>query len=60
MDTAVECPFCGEPGEIEEEIDSSEPGDQVFIQDCAVCCNPWTVSVRVDADGQVNVSVERA
>jgi hypothetical protein len=60
MDASVECPYCGEPGEIEEEIDNSEPGDQVFIQDCAVCCRPWTVVVRIDHDGGVTWAVDRA
>src|SRR5437870_4711761 len=30
MDAEVECPFCGEPGEIAEDYDPSEPGEQVF------------------------------
>ena len=32
--------------------------DQVFVQDCAVCCRPATVTVRVDAEGTVSVAVE--
>jgi hypothetical protein len=30
-----------------------------FIQDCEVCCNPWTVYVSVE-DGERQVSIERA
>jgi hypothetical protein len=60
MDATVECPYCGEPGQIEEEVDNSEPGDQVFIQDCEVCCRPWTVSIRIDHDGEVTLAVDRA
>jgi hypothetical protein len=55
----IECPFCGEPGEIAEDYDPNEPGEQVFVQDCAVCCNPWTVRVHVGHDGEVTVEVGR-
>ena len=47
----VECPFCGEPGEIAADYDPDQVGDQVFVQDCAVCCHPWAVTVHVGADG---------
>jgi len=59
-DDSYICPFCGEPGEIdiEAEIDPEAAGDQVFVQDCAVCCRPATVTVRVDSDGSVSVAVE--
>ncbi len=55
----VQCPFCGEPGEIADDYDPDAVGDQVFVQDCAVCCNPWTVTVRVSPDGDVTVNVAR-
>ncbi len=60
MDFEVECPFCGEPGEIDVEIEDAPPGEQVFVQDCAVCCNPWAVRVHVDAAGEVSVEVTRS
>lgn len=56
----VECPFCGEPGEIAEDYDPTEPGEQTFVQDCAVCCRPWTVVVRVGLDGDLTVEVSRS
>ena len=56
----MQCPFCGEPGEIAEDYDPDTVGDQVFVQDCAVCCNPWTVTVHVGADGEVTYNVQRA
>jgi hypothetical protein len=55
----IECPFCGEPGEIAEDYDPGEPGAQVFVQDCTVCCRPWTVTVHVDSRGEVTVDVGR-
>lgn len=59
MDELYECPYCGEPGEIDlqSDVDFDSPGDQVFVQDCSVCCRPWTVTVRVDADGTTTVTV---
>lgn len=42
----VDCPYCGEPVEIYLEPDVAGS----FVQDCEVCCNPWTV--RVVGDGE--------
>jgi hypothetical protein len=55
----VQCPYCGEPGEIAADYDPEVPGDQVFVQDCEVCCNPWTVTVHVSPDGEVTADVAR-
>lgn len=49
----IPCPYCGES--IEILVDASA-GDQHYIEDCQVCCRPITLSVRVDADGGVQVS----
>lgn len=43
------CPYCGEP--LELLLDASA-GAQRYIEDCAVCCRPITVSVGLDADGE--------
>ena len=51
----VTCPYCGEDLTIhvEEDVRGS------FVQDCEVCCNPWTV--RVERDGQdCSITVNRA
>ena len=51
----VQCPYCGEPGEI-----YIEPETQgTLVQDCEVCCNPWLVRVTSSQDGR-DVSVARA
>jgi cysteine-rich CPXCG protein len=42
----VTCPYCGEEVEIFLEPDVSGS----FVQDCEVCCNPWTV--RVSGSGE--------
>jgi hypothetical protein len=51
----VECPYCGEQVEIYVEADNGG----TFVQDCEVCCNPWTVRVT-DEDGERYVTVSRA
>ncbi|HLF93122.1 MAG TPA: CPXCG motif-containing cysteine-rich protein [Planctomycetota bacterium] len=50
----VTCPYCGEPSSLvlEEEEEEAE-----FVQDCPVCCRPWTVRVRARRDGSFDVSV---
>ncbi len=60
MSNEIECPFCGEPGEVAADYDPNEPGDQVFVQDCGVCCRPWTVVAHVGYDGEVTFEVGRA
>jgi hypothetical protein len=50
----IDCPYCGEPIEL-----LIEPAEESFryVEDCHVCCRPITVSVEVDADGTMSVSV---
>lgn len=51
----VSCPYCGE--EFETTIDCSA-GDQSYIEDCYVCCQPIEFSIQVDADGTLtNIDV---
>lgn len=54
-DAVVYCPYCNESVEI-----SLDPGSgpaQQYVEDCGVCCQPWTVSVQYRADGGADVSV---
>ena len=55
----VECPFCGEPGVVEIEPADFEPGENVLVQDCEVCCRPWTVRIQMDPNGATTVSADR-
>ncbi len=48
LERSARCPFCGEA--VVLLVDESA-GDQCYIEDCEVCCNPMLVCVRVDADG---------
>jgi transcription elongation factor Elf1 len=47
---SIECPHCGESFSIA--LDVSE-GSAEFTVDCEVCCRPMTVSVRINADGEL-------
>ena len=51
----VTCPYCGE--EVELLVEPDVRGS--YIQDCEVCCNPWTVRVSRE-QGQLYVEVGRA
>jgi hypothetical protein len=50
----VDCPYCGEQVEIYLEPDVRGS----LVQDCEVCCNPWSVVVSADRDGR-HVEVRR-
>ncbi|HEY0198177.1 MAG TPA: CPXCG motif-containing cysteine-rich protein [Rhodanobacter sp.] len=49
----LSCPYCGESIEILVDVSA---GDQNYIEDCQVCCRPITLNVRMDEDGEVQVS----
>jgi cysteine-rich CPXCG protein len=55
----AQCPFCWEPAEIDFDPEEAGAGEHRFVEDCAVCCHPWNVTVLVDPDGRVSVSLER-
>lgn len=48
------CPYCGELVVLVIEADLS--GE--LVQDCEVCCNPWTLSIRRDA-GEPRIEARR-
>jgi hypothetical protein len=52
----VVCPYCGERVELFVEPDVAG----TFVQDCEVCCNPWTVHVSDEGDDERYVTVDRA
>lgn len=56
-EVTVSCPACWE--QIVLDVDLSAGEEQVYNEDCVVCCRPMTVRVRVHADGEgCSVSVE--
>jgi transcription elongation factor Elf1 len=57
MLTQIDCPYCGESFITNVEADD---GDQDYIEDCQVCCQPIEVHVEVGFDGEsVSLSVRR-
>lgn len=50
----VWCPYCGEPTEVA--IDPGGGATQDYVEDCAVCCRPWRVTVVYGADGTASVT----
>jgi Cysteine-rich CPXCG len=54
-EATVYCPYCNETVEIA--IDPGGGSAQEYVEDCEICCQPWTVHVRYDEDGSAEVSV---
>jgi hypothetical protein len=54
-EAVVTCPYCGEPVEIA--LDPGSGDHQEYVEDCAVCCQPWRVSVIYDSTGHARVSL---
>ena len=52
----VSCPYCGETVEIA--LDPGSGPVQEYVEDCQVCCRPWTVRVVFDDAGNAEVGVE--
>lgn len=55
-DAEVKCPYCGETVEIV--LDPGGGAEQEYIEDCQVCCRPWTVRVTWNDSGGAEVEVE--
>ena len=49
------CDSCGE--EVVVPIDPSAGASQQYVEDCEVCCQPWTVNLHYNGDGTAKVSV---
>ena len=45
----VVCPYCG--AEVALTLDPGGGAVQRYVEDCGVCCRPWLLDVRWDADG---------
>ena len=51
----VSCPYCGEG--VDLAVDPAGGGVQEYVEDCQVCCQPWSVRVSVSRDGVPSVVV---
>jgi len=52
----LRCPYCLELAEVP--VDPETEG--VMIEDCAVCCKPWRVTVQRDDFGEAIITLERS
>lgn len=50
----AQCPYCGE--RIELLVDTSI-AEQAYVEDCAVCCRPINVLLRIDEDARINLEL---
>jgi hypothetical protein len=55
VDHEIECPYCGEW--VTLFIDPGGGEEQVYVEDCPVCCRPWTVAARQEEQGGFAVAV---
>jgi uncharacterized protein (UPF0212 family) len=46
----IDCPYCGEGFDID--VDCSA-GDQQYVEDCPVCCQPIEIATTVGLDGEL-------
>lgn len=53
--TLVSCPYCAAP--VELLIDPGGGPVQEYVEDCEVCCQPWSVRLKIAPDGAVMVSL---
>ncbi|MEE2873242.1 MAG: CPXCG motif-containing cysteine-rich protein [Candidatus Latescibacterota bacterium] len=52
----ISCPYCGEM--VDVFVDRSVP-EQVYVEDCYVCCRPILLSVHVGADDEVAIAARQ-
>lgn len=52
----LDCPYCGE--RISVLVDCSCE-QQVYVEDCQVCCQPMVLHVNVDEEGVPDVYAQR-
>ena len=51
LETAtIRCPYCGEGYETVVDLSA---GSQRYIEDCAVCCRPIEVTLKVSDEGEL-------
>ena len=53
----MECPYCGEWVTIF--VDPGGGEEQSYVEDCPVCCRPWSVHAREEEPGGFAVAVGR-
>ena len=46
----IHCPYCGEAFETSADLSA---GSQHYVEDCAICCRPIEIRLRVGDDGEL-------
>lgn len=46
----IHCPYCGEGYETVVDLSA---GSQKYIEDCAVCCRPIEITLKVSGEGEL-------
>jgi hypothetical protein len=54
--SALACPYCGEEADLE--VEDNGPSSEEYVEDCPVCCRPWTVRVSRTDEG-TSVTLDR-
>jgi len=49
-DIVITCPYCGEAMEVDVDCTG---GNQIYYEDCQVCCSPVKFVVKVDEYGNL-------
>jgi hypothetical protein len=57
VDFEIECPYCGEWVSIV--VDPGGGASQTYVEDCAVCCQPFLVRAVEEEPGGFAVGVSR-
>jgi len=52
----IDCPYCGE---VFETTADCSAGDQEYIEDCQVCCQPIVIALTVSGTDLTNVEARR-
>ena len=55
-EVSIHCPYCGEPLDI---VVDCSAGDQRYVEDCQVCCQPMDMAITLDSAGFPTVVVSR-
>lgn len=56
LSVLYQCAYCGETNEAM--VDPTGGNNQVYTEDCSICCRPNTLHVTVQSDGTATLEVE--
>lgn len=57
VEPKIRCPYCDEAMRILLDLSA---GDQSYVEDCQVCCQPMLLSYQCDEHALTDLQVERA